>query len=106
MATHGPVKQKAPAPPSLSAVPLPSGIKDITAGDSGPTAPPSSRDPTDHTSRRCGTAPAKMAEPDGKDLQPLISLMGSDQPEVGWQTAFRDRRGVTPFISDPACGVL
>ncbi len=73
MATHGPVKQKAPAPPSLSAVPLPSGIKDITAGDSGPTAPPSSRDPTDHTSRRCGTAPAKMAEPDGKDLQPLIS---------------------------------
>jgi hypothetical protein len=59
MATHGPVKQKAPA------FSCPSGIKDITAGYQVPAAPPFQQEPTGtHRSRRWWDRPATMAGPD------------------------------------------
>lgn len=62
MATHDPVKQKAPA------FSCPSGIKDITAGYQVPAAPPFPARATGiPQSRRWWDRPARMAGPDRQD---------------------------------------
>ncbi|ALV39889.1 hypothetical protein AU252_00855 [Pseudarthrobacter sulfonivorans] len=76
-------------------LPGPVRIKDITAGDEAPQRrlPQTA---TDYTQAgAAGTGPAIMAGPrraENVAIPHFISLIGSDQPEVGWQTAFRDRR--------------
>jgi len=78
MATHGLCETEGPGPlqPLKSPLPAPSGIKDITAGGSGPAAPPTPRTVRITPKPALpGPGPAIMADPDGAPPVPSLHIV-------------------------------